>query len=127
MIDVEHAIHCAVQDLRDAAEGLVNHCDGEQDLNRRINEIEQISERVRLGQTWFLCKRCDGTGRQRWDRQEKPHYSTRPCWRCAGSGVVNGLDDGEAPCPCGDPNGGPPCTFERPCIYGQGKTKDRWR
>lgn len=33
-----------------------------------------------------------------------------------------------APCPCGEPNppGSSPCTFEKPCGYGEGMPRDRW-
>lgn len=31
-----------------------------------------------------------------------------------------------ASCPCGEPIGGPPCTFEHPCPYGEGHLKERW-
>lgn len=31
-----------------------------------------------------------------------------------------------APCPCREPNGGPPCTPERPCSYADGMPADRW-
>lgn len=31
-----------------------------------------------------------------------------------------------APCPCGEPVGGPPCTPARPCVYATGMAATRW-
>jgi hypothetical protein len=37
-------------------------------------------------------------------------------------------DTERALCPCGDPapKGSRPCTFERPCPYGEGMAAERW-
>jgi hypothetical protein len=36
--------------------------------------------------------------------------------------------DRRIPCPCGEPNppGYPPCTYEKPCGYGEGYPQERW-
>lgn len=125
-IDVENEIFHAVEELLRSARRLCgmdsDYLSREDVLLREVGGIEQLSERIRLGYCWFVCKLCEGTGRQKWDRRDKPHFGTGPCWRCNGTGVVNGLDvEPNAPCPCHEPNGGPPCTPGHPCGYALAK------
>ncbi len=51
------------------------------------------------------------------------------CELCEAIEVYDALSPAPAApalCPCGEPIGGPPCTFEHPCPYGKGMSADRW-